>query len=61
MSECVTWNELRTVVIFLVGIVITEILHFIDLRRQLKRTQDVLLVQSQTIRAQEVSKVTVDK
>lgn len=42
--ECVTWNDLRTVVIFLVGIVITEILHFIDLRRQLKVTVNALRV-----------------
>lgn len=44
MIECVTWNELRTVVIFLVGIIITEILHFIDLRRQLNRTVQALKI-----------------
>jgi len=58
MESCVTWDNFRTVLIFIIGIVITEILHFIDLRRQLTKTQAVLLLQQQKIEAQ---KETLDR
>jgi len=54
MTDCVTWDNFRTVLIFIIGIVITEILHFIDLRRQLAKQQAVLLLQQQKIEAQKV-------
>jgi len=52
MEQCVTWDNFRTVLIFVIGIVVTELLHFVDLRRKLTKTQAVLLLQQQKIEAQ---------